>query len=86
MQTACADQIIAVGLTVTFPMGFHSKHYKTLDAIAAGGFVGIPNDPSNGDYATTAGLVPTRDAIAIEDAKGPYANLIAVRIVDRDEP
>ncbi len=40
----------------------------------------------NTNYAITAGLVPTRDAIAIEAAKGPYANLIAVRIVDRDKP
>ena len=138
-------KIAAVGLTVTFPMGFYSKRYKTLDAIPAGGSVGIPNDPSNSgrallllekygliklkanagvgattldivanpkklkivqvdaaqlpralddfdaaaintNYAMTAGLVPTRDAIAIEDAKGPYAHLIAVRIVDRDKP
>lgn len=33
-----------------------------------------------------AGLLPTRDAIGIEDAKGPYANLIAVRTADKDKP
>ena len=40
----------------------------------------------NTDYAVKAGLQPTRDAIAIEDLKGPYANLIAVRAADRDKP
>jgi D-methionine transport system substrate-binding protein len=30
--------------------------------------------------------VPTRDAIAIEDPKNPYANLLAVRTEDKDKP
>jgi len=138
-------RIVNVGLTVTFPMGFYSKRYRSLDAIPEGGTIAIQNDPSNSgrallllqksgviklkpgagvsattldivenrkklkivqveaaqlpralddldaaaintNYAMTAGLVPTRDAIAIEDAKGPYANLIAVRTIDRDKP
>ncbi|KAG0772098.1 hypothetical protein G6F21_014577 [Rhizopus arrhizus] len=33
-----------------------------------------------------AGLVPARDAIGREAADGPYANLIAVRTKDRDQP
>lgn len=40
----------------------------------------------NTNYAVQAGLVPTRDAIALEDAKGPYANLLAVRTADKDQP
>jgi D-methionine transport system substrate-binding protein len=40
----------------------------------------------NTNYALQAHLVPTRDAIAIEDAKGPYANVLAVRTVDKDKP
>ena len=40
----------------------------------------------NTNYAVQANLVPTRDAIAIEDAKSPYANLIAVRTQDKDKP
>ncbi|SEA96024.1 MetQ/NlpA family ABC transporter substrate-binding protein [Paraburkholderia sartisoli] len=40
----------------------------------------------NTDYAVKAGLQPTKDAIAIEDLKGPYANLIAVREQDRNKP
>ncbi|CAG9180271.1 MetQ/NlpA family ABC transporter substrate-binding protein [Cupriavidus pampae] len=40
----------------------------------------------NTDYAVKANLSPTRDAIAIEDLRGPYANLIAVRAQDKDKP
>jgi D-methionine transport system substrate-binding protein len=40
----------------------------------------------NTNYALPAGLVPTRDAIALESAKSPYANVIAVRAQDRDNP
>lgn len=40
----------------------------------------------NTNYAVQSGLVPTRDAIAIEDSKNPYANLLAVRTADKDKP
>jgi D-methionine transport system substrate-binding protein len=40
----------------------------------------------NGNYAESAGLSPTRDAIAVEAPKGPYANVIAVRTEDKDKP
>ena len=40
----------------------------------------------NTNFAMQAGLVPTRDAIAIEDARGPWANLLAVRTADKDKP
>ena len=40
----------------------------------------------NTNYAVQTGLVPTRDAIAIEEAKSPYANLLAVRTTDKDKP
>ena len=40
----------------------------------------------NTNFAAQAGLVPKRDAIAIEDLKGPYANLIAVRAKDANKP
>jgi len=137
-------KISAVGETVTFPMGFYSKKYKSLAELPDGAKVGIQNDPSNSgralallqkygvirlkagsgitatpldvvdnpkhlqivqidaaqlprtlddlaasaintNYAVQAQLVPTRDAIAIEDAKGPYANLIVVRTQDKDK-
>lgn len=40
----------------------------------------------NTNYAMVAGLVPTKDAIAIEDGDSPYANLIVVRSEDKDKP
>lgn len=138
-------KIAPVGYTVTFPMGFYSRKFKSLAELPNGARVGIQNDPSNSgralallqkygviklkpgagltatpidiaenpknlriiqveaaqlpralddldaaaintNYAVSAGLVPTRDSIGIEDAKGKYANLLAVRIADRDQP
>ncbi|MCO4859241.1 MetQ/NlpA family ABC transporter substrate-binding protein [Herbaspirillum sp. WGmk3] len=40
----------------------------------------------NGNYAESAGLSPTKDAIAVEASTGPYANVIAVRTADKDKP
>lgn len=137
-------KISPVGYTVTAPLGFYSKKFKSLADLPKGARVGIQNDPSNSgralnllakygliklkptagisasladiaenprglqiiqveaaqlprtlddldasaintNYAVQAGLLPTRDAIAIEDAKGPYANLLAVRSADKDQ-
>ncbi|SAK94645.1 YaeC family lipoprotein [Caballeronia arationis] len=40
----------------------------------------------NTNFAMEAGLKPKSDAIAIEDPKGPYANIIAIRAADKDKP
>ncbi|WP_426955268.1 MetQ/NlpA family ABC transporter substrate-binding protein [Muricoccus radiodurans] len=40
----------------------------------------------NTNYAIPAGLNPVRDAITIESAESPYANLIVVREADRAAP
>jgi len=40
----------------------------------------------NTNYAIQAGLVPTRDALIVEDANSPYANVIAVRADNKDAP
>ena len=40
----------------------------------------------NTNYAMVAGLIPNKDAIAIEDANSPYANLLVVRTADKDNP
>ncbi|MES2771191.1 MAG: MetQ/NlpA family ABC transporter substrate-binding protein [Pseudomonadota bacterium] len=39
----------------------------------------------NTNYALPAGLVPTRDALAIESTQSPYANVIVVRAADKDK-
>lgn len=40
----------------------------------------------NTNYAIVAGLVPTKDAIAIEDSNSPYANLLVIRTKDKENP
>lgn len=40
----------------------------------------------NTNFAISAGLNPTKDAIATEDAKGPYVNVIAVREANKNAP
>jgi D-methionine transport system substrate-binding protein len=40
----------------------------------------------NTNYATQAGLDPVKDAILREEPKGPYANVIALRSIDKDKP
>jgi len=40
----------------------------------------------NTNYAIPAGLQPNRDAIALEAAKSPYANILVVRAQDKDNP
>ncbi|WP_326600059.1 MetQ/NlpA family ABC transporter substrate-binding protein [Streptomyces sp. NBC_01803] len=41
----------------------------------------------NGNYAIEADLAPAEDALVLEEAEGnPYANLIAVRAGDEDDP
>lgn len=141
-------KIVSVGLTYISPIGVYSKKLKSLNDLAPGAKVAVPNDPSNenraflllqskgviklragagtngsnatpldvaenpkklkfveldaaqlpralGDvdaavintnYALAAGMQPTKDAIALEDIRSPYANVIAVRIQDKDKP
>jgi D-methionine transport system substrate-binding protein len=40
----------------------------------------------NTNYALPAQLQPTKDAIALEDIRSPYANIIVVRTQDKDQP
>jgi D-methionine transport system substrate-binding protein len=40
----------------------------------------------NTNYAVEADLIPSRDALVIEDKDSPYANVLAVRKADVDKP
>lgn len=40
----------------------------------------------NTNFAMTAGLNPVKDAIVLEDGNSPYANIVAVRAKDKDNP
>lgn len=51
---------------------------RSLDDLAAASI--------NNDYAFKAGLSLQKDTIAVEDPRGRYANIIAVRAEDKDKP
>lgn len=51
---------------------------RTLDDVEAAAI--------NTNYALPAGLNPLKDAIALEEVKSPYVNVIAVREKDKDAP
>lgn len=40
----------------------------------------------NTNYAMPAGLIPGKDALVLEDLNSPYANILAVRGKDKDNP
>lgn len=40
----------------------------------------------NTNYAMSAGLIPAKDALILEDSSSPYANILAVRTKDKDNP
>ncbi|MDF2564300.1 MAG: metQ 4, partial [Massilibacillus sp.] len=40
----------------------------------------------NTNFAIVAGLVPTKDSLAIEEGNSPYANVIVVQTKDKDNP
>lgn len=40
----------------------------------------------NGNFALDAGLTPTKDALILEDGNSPYANIIAVRKGNENDP
>ncbi|MFO7264009.1 MAG: MetQ/NlpA family ABC transporter substrate-binding protein, partial [Bacillota bacterium] len=126
------------------PMGVYSKKITSLDELADGATVTIPDDPTNGgrallllekagllklkedagieatvndiaenpknlniktleaamlprtlddadiavintNYAMEAGLVPTKDALFIEESDSPYVNILVVREEDKDD-
>ena len=51
---------------------------RALDDVAAAAI--------NTNYATQAGLDPVKDPILRENPEGPYVNVIAVRVADKDKP
>ena len=40
----------------------------------------------NTDYALRVGLVPSKEALTLEDSTSPYVNIVAVRAGDEDRP
>lgn len=54
---------------------------RLAPALASTALVALPFD-----VAAAAGLAPARDAIGMEDARVPFANVLAVRAQDREAP
>lgn len=138
-------KLVSAGGIHIEPMGVYSKKVKSLDDLADGASIAIPNDPTNGgralillakagvitlkdnndikatvqditanpknvkfqeveaaqlprvlddvdaavintNYAMQADLVPSKDALIIEDSTSPYVNIVAVREGDQDKP
>lgn len=136
-------ELVPVTAVHVEPFGAYSKKIKSIDELADGAKVAIPNDPTNGgralillakngliklkddtnitsttaditenkknlkiieleaamlprqldevdlalintNYALEAGLVPTKDALFIEGADSPYANLLVARPDNKD--
>jgi len=51
---------------------------RTLDDLTASAI--------NTNYALTAGLTPSKDAIILDGADSAYVNVLAVQIKDKDKP
>ncbi len=65
------------------------KHLKFIELDAAQlprSLTDVDAAAVNTNYAIPAGLLPARDAIALEDADSPYVCLIVVRAKDKDNP
>jgi D-methionine transport system substrate-binding protein len=63
-------EIVGVAYTVNFPMGVYSKKVKSLDELAEGATVAIPNDPTNGGRAllilADKGLIKLREGAGLK--------------------
>ena len=65
----------------------HNFKFKELEsALLPRVLKEVDLDMINTNYALEAGLNPTKDALAIEGADSPYANLIAVTAKSKDDP
>ncbi len=60
--------IVSVGTTITTPMGVYSKKVKSLDELADGATVAIPNDPTNGGRALL--VLASKGLIKVDESKG----------------
>jgi D-methionine transport system substrate-binding protein len=63
-------KLVNIGYTVNFPMGVYSKKVKSLDELADGATVAIPNDPTNGGRAllilADKGLIKLKDGASLK--------------------
>lgn len=60
--------LVSVGTTITTPMGVYSSKVKSLDELADGATIAIPNDPTNGGRALL--VLASKGLIKVDEAKG----------------
>lgn len=58
-------QLVAMKPIYIVPLGFYSKKYKTLDSIASGSVIALPNDPTN--YSRALILLNDNGVIKLSD-------------------
>lgn len=81
-------KLTSIGKTILMPMAIYSHKYKSIDEIADGAKVAIPNDPSNGARALLllqkAGLIALKNGDSIDasvaDVTGNPKNLQFVEL------
>ena len=63
-------KLTSIGKTILMPMAVYSHKYKSLDEVAPGSKVTIPNDPSNGARALLllqqAGLIKLKEGVGFK--------------------
>lgn len=79
-----------VGVAATVPdIVDNPKHIKIRELEAAlipRAIADVDMAAINTSYAIKAGLLPSRDGLAIEDSSSPYANILVVREQDKNKP
>ena len=62
--------LVSVGQTVVFPMGFYSKKVKSFEELPEGATVAIQNDPTNGGRSLlllqAKGVIKLRDGVGLK--------------------
>lgn len=62
--------LVSVGRTVVFPLGFYSRTHKSLDELPEGATVAIQNDPTNGGRSLllleAEGVIDLADGVGIK--------------------
>lgn len=81
LTTASFDDIVENPLNLEFEYEYDPALMTTLLSQDEGDVVFI-----NSNFATDQGLNPLEDSIAIENESSPYANIIAIRSEDEDNP
>lgn len=74
--------LVSVGQTVNYPMGVYSQKVASLDELADGATIAIPNDPTNGGRALL--LLETLGLIGVADGAGLRATPLDIETNEKN--